>query len=177
MPDQRPNRTSASTPARTMRAAVLTGVERLEVRGGLPVPPPGPFDVLVGVRAVGLCGTDFHIYAGHGNYNTGERGVPVPLEVEPQILGHEIVGVVEEAGNDVHDLRPGDLVVLDQGVSCVSVRRDPLCEYCATGDSHQAPTIANTGSRARPAGWRSSSPSRPPTRCGSTPGSTWRRRH
>ena len=135
-----------------MRAAVLTGVERLEVRDGLPVQPPGPFDVFVRVSAVGLCGTDFHIYAGHGNYNTDERGVPVPLEVESQILGHEIAGVVEEAGDDVTDLRPGDLVVLDQGISCVSARRDPVCEYCVTGDSHQCAFYREHGITGSPGG-------------------------
>ena len=57
--------------------------------------------------AVGLCGTDFHIFAGHSNYNTNPRGEPVPLRESPQILGHEIVAVVEECGREVRDLRPG----------------------------------------------------------------------
>ena len=53
--------------------------------------PPGPCDVLLRPVAVGLCGTDFHIFAGHSNYNTNSRGEPVPLRESPQILGHEIV--------------------------------------------------------------------------------------
>lgn len=118
-----------------MKAAVLVAPGRMELRD-VPVVPPGPADVLLRVGAVGLCGTDFHIFAGHGNYHTDERGRIVPLEESPQILGHEFVGVVEEAGIQAAGLRPGDRVIVDQGRNCRSAGR-PLCEYCATGDSHQ----------------------------------------
>jgi L-iditol 2-dehydrogenase len=124
----------------------------MEVHSGVPVQPPGARDVLVRVAAVGLCGTDFHIYLGHGNYNTDARGRAVPLEIEPQILGHEIVGRVEECGNAVRDLRPGDCVVLDQGICCVSAARQPLCEYCATGDSHQCVSYREHGITGLPGG-------------------------
>jgi L-iditol 2-dehydrogenase len=118
-----------------MKAAVLVAPGRMELRD-VPVAPPGPADVLLRVGAVGLCGTDFHIFAGHGNYHTDERGRIVPLEESPQILGHEFVGIVEEAGALATGLRPGDRVIVDQGRNCMSAGR-PLCEYCATGDSHQ----------------------------------------
>src|SRR5262245_19842581 len=127
-----------------MRAAVLADVGRLEIRD-VPVVPPGPGEVLLRVAAVGLCGTDFHIFAGHGNYHTDERGRPIPLAQAPQILGHEFVGIVEEAGSGVHDLEPGDRVVVDQGRNCVSAGRAPLCEYCSTGDSHQCAFYAEHG--------------------------------
>jgi len=127
----------------SMRAAVLTDVARMELQA-VPVRPPGLHDVLVRVRAVGLCGTDFHIFEGHSNYHTDERGVPIPLRAAPQILGHEIVGIVEEAGGDVLGLRPGDRVIVDQGRNCVSAGR-PLCEYCASGDSHQCVQYAEHG--------------------------------
>ncbi|HXE80784.1 MAG TPA: alcohol dehydrogenase catalytic domain-containing protein [Vicinamibacterales bacterium] len=136
---------------RMMRAAVLTDVARMELQT-VPVRPPGAHDVLVRVRAVGLCGTDFHIFAGHGNYNTDERGVPIPLRTAPQILGHEIVGVVEERGRDVTDLAPGDQVIVDQGINCVSARRAERCEYCATGDSHQCAFYAEHGITGLPGG-------------------------
>ena len=97
----------------------------------------GPRDVLVRVMAVGLCGTDFHIFDGHGNYHLDRRGQPIPLTTSPQVLGHEIAGKVIDVGRDVHDLAPGDRVVLDQGLNCVSRGRQPHCEYCETGDSHQ----------------------------------------
>jgi len=102
-----------------------------------PVPKPGPRDVLVKVGAVGLCGTDFHIFDGTANYNTDANGRPIPFEEHPQILGHEFCGSVVEAGSAVGDLRPGDRVVVDQGLNCHSRDEAQLCEYCATGDSHQ----------------------------------------
>src|SRR6185369_10965001 len=81
--------------------------------------------------------TDFHIFEGRANYNTDGRGKPLSLADHPQILGHEIAGVIKESGREVRDLRAGDRVVLDQGLNCRSERRAPLCEYCASGDSHQ----------------------------------------
>jgi L-iditol 2-dehydrogenase len=118
-----------------MRAAVLVAPGRMDIRD-VPVAAPGPTEVLLRVVAVGLCGTDFHIFSGHGNYHSDPSGRLVPLEESPQILGHEFVGVVEALGSHVGDLKVGDLVVVDQGRNCVSEGR-PLCEYCSTGDSHQ----------------------------------------
>jgi L-iditol 2-dehydrogenase len=134
-----------------MRASVLCDVERLEVRE-VPRPTVGPHDVLVRVAAVGLCGTDLHIFAGHANYNFDARGLPIPLAAEPQILGHEITGVVAEVGSRVKDLRPGDRVALDQGLNCMSAQRAPLCEYCATGDSHQCLYYREHGITGPPGG-------------------------
>jgi L-iditol 2-dehydrogenase len=135
---------SPGTDAGSMRACVLHGVKSLEVRD-VPLPRPGPHDVLVRVEAVGVCATDRHIYAGEANYNMDERGQPVPLARSPQILGHEIAGEVVEAGAEVRDLRAGDRVAIDQGLNCVSRRRESLCEYCATGDSHQCESFAELG--------------------------------
>ena len=134
-----------------MRAAVLVDVGRIEVRD-VPRPSPGPREILVRVQAVGLCGTDLHIFAGHANYNRDERGRPIPLAREPQILGHEIAAVVEETGATVRDLRPGDRVVIDQGRSCVSEGRSPACEYCAGGDSHQCERYGEHGITGLPGG-------------------------
>jgi threonine dehydrogenase-like Zn-dependent dehydrogenase len=119
-----------------MLASVLFDVARLEVRV-VPRPRVSQGEVLVRVTAVGLCGTDSHIFLGHANYNTDKRGVPIPLVIQPQILGHEISGVIAEIGAGVHDLAIGDRVVLDQGLNCHSLSRVPICEYCQTGDSHQ----------------------------------------
>lgn len=134
-----------------MRAGVLCGVERVEVRD-VAFPTIGPHDVLVRVSAVGLCGTDAHIFAGHANYNTDEYGQPIPFNIEPQILGHEISGWVEETGSEVSDLKAGDRVVVDQGLNCVSVRRPKLCEYCLSGDSHQCEFYAEHGITGLPGG-------------------------
>jgi L-iditol 2-dehydrogenase len=127
-----------------MRAAVLTAPAVMAVRE-IDDPVVGPRDVVVRVTGVGLCGTDFHIFEGHANYNTDERGQPVPFEVSPQVLGHEIAGVIEARGSEVRDLAVGDAVVLDQGRNCLSAAAPSLCEYCATGDSHQCDTYGEHG--------------------------------
>lgn len=119
-----------------MKACVLCDVRRIEVRE-VAAPRPSASQVLIRISAVGICGTDSHIFGGHANYNTDQSGRTIPLNVEPQILGHEMSGVVEEVGSEVRDLRPGDRVVVDQGLNCMSMHRQPLCEYCETGDSHQ----------------------------------------
>ncbi|HEY0730036.1 MAG TPA: alcohol dehydrogenase catalytic domain-containing protein [Pyrinomonadaceae bacterium] len=135
----------------TMKASVLCDVRRLEVRD-VPRPAISPYEVLVRTTAVGLCGTDVHIFAGHANYNTNEYDQPIPLTVQPQILGHEIAGVVEEAGSAIEDLKAGDRVVIDQGLNCVSRRREVQCEYCATGNSHQCEFYREHGITGLPGG-------------------------
>jgi L-iditol 2-dehydrogenase len=143
---------ASHVPSRTMRAAVLVDVDRIEVRE-VPVQPPKPHEVVVRVRAVGLCGTDLHIVAGHANYHTDGHGRPYPLRTHPQILGHEIAGVVEEVGRDVDDVAPGDRVIVDQGRTCVSEHREPICEYCRSGDSHQCEYYAEHGITGPPGGF------------------------
>src|SRR4051812_28217421 len=145
--------TATVIPTRTtMRAAVLVDVARIEVRD-VPVQPPAPHEVLVRVEAVGLCGTDLHIVAGHANYNTDDHGRVLPLSVAPQILGHEIAGVIEEVGSAVSDASPGDRVIVDQGRTCVSERLPTHCEYCRTGDSHQCEHYAEHGITGLPGGF------------------------
>ena len=142
---------SAVTSAQTMKASVLCDVQRLEVRD-IPRPVISAYEVLIRVTAVGLCGTDVHIFAGHANYNTNEYGQAIPLALQPQILGHEITGVVEEVGSSVSDLREGDRVVVDQGLNCVSRRREVLCEYCRTDNSHQCEFYREHGITGLPGG-------------------------
>jgi len=140
-----------AVPGHTMKASVLCDVHRLEVRD-IPRPAISPYEVLIRVAAVGLCGTDVHIFAGHANYNTNEYGQPIPLALQPQILGHEITGVVEQVGSAVSDLREGDRVVIDQGLNCVSRRREVLCEYCRTDNSHQCEFYREHGITGLPGG-------------------------
>ena len=75
--------------------------------------------VLVRVRAVGICGSDVHYY------RTGRAGVYVVKE--PIILGHECSGEIAEIGSDVEGFKPGDRVVIEPGFPC---RR---CSYCKSG--------------------------------------------
>ena len=108
-----------------MKAAVLEDVAQMTVRG-VPDPEVGPRDALIRVGAVGVCGTDLHLFQGHGNYNFDSQGRPIPLTVEPQILGHEFSGEILEAGGEVKDLKAGHRVLCDQGLNCVSQGRSPL---------------------------------------------------
>ncbi len=119
-----------------MKAVVLQDVEKLVLQD-VPDPSLSPRDVLLRVKAVGVCGTDMHLYRGDRNYNQDAQGRIIPLSEKPQILGHEFSGEVVEAGKEVEDLKPGDRVLCDQGMNCRSLGRDPLCPYCATGNSHQ----------------------------------------
>lgn len=73
---------------------------------------PAPTDVVVKVRAAGLCHTDLEVIDGSLRY---------PL---PMILGHEASGIVEEIGAAVHDIRVGDHVVLSWNPHCGH------CFYC-----------------------------------------------
>lgn len=119
-----------------MKAAILEDVAKLVVER-IPDPEVPLHHVLLRVGAVGVCGTDMHIFRGEGNYNRDARGRPIPLTVEPHIMGHEFAGEVVEAGRGVSDLAPGDRVLCDQGLNCLSQGKTPLCPYCASGDSHQ----------------------------------------
>jgi L-iditol 2-dehydrogenase len=120
----------------TMRALALTAPGQMDVRE-IALPAPQPREVLLKVGGVGLCGTDFHIFEGHANYHSDAQGRLVPLSEQAQILGHEFCGTVVEAGRAVGDLKAGDRVVVDQGLSCVSRAAEELCEYCDTANSHQ----------------------------------------
>ena len=80
------------------------------------LPEIGNEDVLVRVKAVGICGSDVHGMDG----STGRR-------VPPLIMGHEASGVIEDVGSAVHDWKPGDRVTMDSTVYCGG------CDYCGKG--------------------------------------------
>jgi L-iditol 2-dehydrogenase len=134
-----------------MKACVLYDKGQMEVRD-VPRPVVSPRDVLLRISAVGICGTDAHIFAGHANYNTDVSGRQVPLTEHPQIMGHEISGKIEEVGSEVRDLKPGDNVIIDQGLNCMSAHLEKVCEYCQTGDSHQCEHYREHGITGLPGG-------------------------
>jgi L-gulonate 5-dehydrogenase len=83
--------------------------------------PEHPGDVLVKVKAAGICGSDVHIY--HGTS---------PVATYPRVMGHEVVGVVAGTGPGVTRVRPGDHVIVDQVMNCgqcypCSVGRPNVC--------------------------------------------------
>ena len=135
-----------------MKAALLVQPRQIEVRD-VPDPQPGPRDVLIRNDAVGVCGSDIHIFQGHMNWNLDEGQQPIPLQQEPQVLGHEIAGTVVEVGSAVDDLSVGDRVIVDQGLNCSSQDRSPFCEYCASGFSHHCEHYREHGITGLPGGF------------------------
>jgi L-iditol 2-dehydrogenase len=81
------------------------------------MPEVGDQDVLVRVKACGICGSDVHGYDG----SSGRR-------IPPLVMGHEASGVVARVGRAVTAVREGDRVTFDSTVSCGA------CEYCRRGE-------------------------------------------
>ncbi len=92
--------------------------------------PPGHGEVLVKIKAAGLCHSDLSVI-------NGDRPRPTPM-----VLGHEASGIVEAVGDGVNDLAPGDHVVLVFVPSCGG------CVPCATG----RPALCEPGAKANAAG-------------------------
>ncbi len=105
-----------------MKAAVLAGIRTLEIRD---VPAPRiarEDDVLVRVKAVGVCGSDLHYFLSD---SVGGDRVSYPF-----IPGHECAGVVERTGRGVARVKPGDPVAIEPAVSCGT------CDQCRAGRPH-----------------------------------------
>lgn len=101
-----------------MQALQLTEYRKLEL-ATLERPTVGAEDVLVRVRACGICGSDVHGFDG----STGRR-------IPPLVMGHESSGVVEEIGASVTRTRVGEHVALDSLLSCGK------CELCRNGKTN-----------------------------------------
>jgi L-iditol 2-dehydrogenase len=99
-----------------MKAMVLEQYMKLEMTD-MPVPEIGPNDVLVRVRACGICGSDVHGMDG----STGRR-------IPPIVMGHEGSGEVAATGTSVREFREGDRVTFDSTIYC------GRCYYCGRGD-------------------------------------------
>lgn len=99
-----------------MKGLVLVGASRFEIRD-VAKPEVACDEVLVEVRACGICGSDVHGMDG----STGRRKPPV-------IMGHEASGVVAEVGKGVRRWRVGDRITFDSTVYCGS------CHFCRRGD-------------------------------------------
>jgi S-(hydroxymethyl)mycothiol dehydrogenase len=105
------------------------------------VPDPGPGEARVRIQACGVCHTDLHYQVGAINDDF------------PFLLGHEAAGIVEAVGSDVHDLAPGDFVVLNWRAVCGTCRacRRGRPWYCfATYNATQKMTLSD-GTELAPA--------------------------
>src|SRR5437667_6633784 len=99
-----------------MKALVLKEYKRFSFEE-VPAPEPGPDEVLLSVKACGICGSDVHGMDG----STGRRRSPI-------IMGHEASGVIARTGGNVKGWAPGDRVTLDSTIYC------GRCEFCRRGE-------------------------------------------
>jgi threonine dehydrogenase-like Zn-dependent dehydrogenase len=114
-----------------MKAVVFHGVGDIRVDD---VPDPtvqDPNDAIVRLTASAICGTDLHFV----------RGTMAGMK-PGTILGHEGVGIVEEVGRNVRNLRPGDRVVIASTIGC------GFCSYCRAGYYAQCDTTDPQGGTA-----------------------------
>ncbi len=108
----------SATMQAVVKAQAAPGIEFREV----PVPVPGPGEVLVRVHAASVCGTDLHIF----NWDPWAQGRIKP----PLIPGHEFSGAVAGVGRGVTAVKEGDLVSAEMHVACGK------CLQCRTGQAH-----------------------------------------
>ncbi|KAI7854698.1 sorbitol dehydrogenase-like protein [Circinella umbellata] len=120
---------------RTNTAAVLYQAHdlRMEER---PIETPGNGEVLINIRATGICGSDLHYYL---------DGTMGPLRLDPSapmILGHEASGIVTQLGSGVTELKIGDRVAIEPGRGCQE------CRYCKQdgGEYNLCPKMKFLGS-------------------------------
>ncbi|HEX3893506.1 MAG TPA: galactitol-1-phosphate 5-dehydrogenase [Terracidiphilus sp.] len=98
-----------------MKALVLSEYKNLQLQD-LPIPLPAADELLIRIKACGICGSDVHGFDG----STGRR-------IPPIVMGHEASGVIEAIGREVSEFRVGDRVTFDSTVYCGE------CFYCRRG--------------------------------------------
>jgi 2-desacetyl-2-hydroxyethyl bacteriochlorophyllide A dehydrogenase len=113
---------------RSMKAVRLVEVGKPLQMQEVPRPSPGDYDILVRVRAAGICHSDAHYRAGLS-----------PVRPLPMTLGHEVAGVVEETGNRVTRNKVGDRVCLHYNITCGD------CYHCSTGNEQFCPNCLMLG--------------------------------
>jgi threonine dehydrogenase-like Zn-dependent dehydrogenase len=101
----------------------------------IPVPEPGPRDVLVKVKACGVCGSDVHMYQ---KLEDGYTAYPGHCKF-PVVLGHEWSGKVVEVGSEVHSLQVGDRVAVEEMQWCGE------CTACRSGLFDQCTDLEEIG--------------------------------
>jgi alcohol dehydrogenase/L-iditol 2-dehydrogenase len=108
-----------------MKALVKFGRQDgdIEIRD-IPKPTIDPDQVLIEVKAIGVCGSDIHLW--HENQSWD---IKLPL-----VMGHEFSGVISKIGAQVNDFKPGDRVVCETAAMICG-----QCVYCITGNYNQCP--------------------------------------
>lgn len=101
----------------------------------VPTPEPEAHQLLIRIRAGGICGSDLH-YFNHGGFGT------VRIR-EPMVLGHEVSGVVSRAGSSVTDMPAGTRIAISPSRPC------GLCRYCQQGLQNHCLDMRYYGSAMR----------------------------
>ena len=121
-----------------MKALELVAPHRVELKEISDPPEPRAGEVLVRVRAVGICGSDMHYYS-EGLCQGSDA-------VYPSVLGHEPAGEIAAVGPGVEAVRPGTRVAIEPAIrcgcceACLSGRLN-LCENCVFMGGRQAPGL------------------------------------
>ena len=110
-----------------MKAAIWHGGRDIRIED-LPKPVAGPEEILVKVKAAGICGSELHAYEG-----LSKRRSP------PLVMGHEFAGVVEEVGERIAGMKVGDRVTMHPAVAC------QVCEQCLSGRMNLCRARAHVG--------------------------------
>ncbi len=118
-----------------MKSCVITSPFHYEIRE-VPIPEPGDNEVLIQMKAAGVCGSDLHIYKGEN-----------PLSTYPLVPGHENAGIVAKVGKNVTNVQPGDHVVVDLVITCGT------CWQCTHGRENVCEHVLVRGS-GTDGGWR-----------------------
>ena len=111
-----------------MKALRLTSVGSPLEQQQIDVPAIAPCDVLIRIKAAGICHSDAH-------YRTGVSSV----ESLPITLGHEVAGIIERTGADVGGFQTGDRVCVHYLVTCGQ------CEFCQAGNEQFCPSVQMIG--------------------------------
>ncbi|MBQ3396392.1 MAG: alcohol dehydrogenase catalytic domain-containing protein, partial [Synergistaceae bacterium] len=119
----------------TMKEVCVVEPHKFEVRE-VPIPEPKTGEVLIQMKAAGVCGSDHHLYHGLN-----------PNSTYPRIPGHENAGIVAKLGEGVDNVKPGDHIIVDLLSSCGH------CWQCTHGRKNVCETVKVRGSGVD-GGWR-----------------------
>lgn len=113
-----------------MKAMVLKEYNRFMESMDVEKPVVGENDVLIQVKACGICRTDLKIFRGE---------IPPPIVTLPHTPGHEVAGEVVEMGDKVTGIQKGDAGILYIYIACRN------CEWCLTGHENLCPSLKRVG--------------------------------